>query len=668
MHSQTTATVRSLAATGCALFLALSAGVRAEPGLSESQPIRAATAARPPESVPEGEGRGASLEDHDHAGHAQGEDAHQGQAPTGDAQGNPALDVHAYGGYEDEAQSHAGPEHESDAHADHDHEGHAHEADGHPEHDHAGHADDGDAHADHDHGQAGAPRGDWLHRFQDWVIAFFGGVHPHLQDERDHDRAEPFAITQYGEETELFAELPPLVAGERVELLAHLTHLSNHKPVTDGEVRVALSGGGAPEETFTALAPARPGLFRVALTPATPVERRVRLTLDAPGLRETHDLGPLPVHLDAEAAQAPGAPGDEGVVLLKEQQWRSDFATALAGARLLRESVPATGLLRPSADGETYLTAPIDGHLMPAPGGFPYTGLRVEAGQVIAYLVPKLGGEADVAGLELAVTRATSLRDLARQERERLDALWKDRSVPYRDVLEARSAEEVAEAELTATRRRLAQVQRTEEGEAAGVPVRAPIGALIARVDAAPGGFVEEGDRLFHLVNPERLWLEARVAEADVGRIQTPRGAWFRVQGFDNSFEVSPEHGGRLVAFGAMVDPESRTVPVIFEFPRPDARLRVGLAVTARVFTGKEQTVLAVPAGALINDAGADVVYVQVGGERFERRLVRTGLRDGAYVAIEAGLAPGERVVSRGAYLVHLAAGAPAEVSHGHAH
>ena len=54
--------------------------------------------------------------------------------------------------------------------------------------------------------------------------------------------------------------------------------------------------------------------------------------------------------------------------------------------------------------------------------------------------------------------------------------------------------------------------------------------------------------------------------------------------------------------------------------------------------------------------------------ERFERRLVRTGLRDGELVGIADGLAPGERVVTRGAYLVHLAAGAPAEAGHGHTH
>jgi RND family efflux transporter MFP subunit len=195
---------------------------------------------------------------------------------------------------------------------------------------------------------------------------------------------------------------------------------------------------------------------------------------------------------------------------------------------------------------------------------------------------------------------------------------------------------------------------------------------VVARVEVAPGGFVEEGERLFHIVDPGLLWLDARVAEADASLIQEPTGAWFRVPGFapdpERVFDVSPRTGARLVAFGAMVDSQSRTVPVIFEFPRPDERLRVGLSVTARVLTGDEQETLAVPAGALVNDAGADIVYVQTGGEHFQRRLVQTGLRDGDYVGIRAGLREGERVVSRGAYLVHLAAGAAADPGHGHAH
>ena len=557
----------------------------------------------------------------------------------------------------------------------------------------AGHGEPGHEHEqattglDPHHPQSGGDDHDpWWHRLQHWLIEGLGGRHPHADEHEHDDHGEPTLLTRYQDDLELFLELPPLVAGEPAELLAHLTRLTDFRPVAEGSLEVSLTPdpsvptatAGARDQSARSTGPSRPGLFRVRLTPSAAGPYRLRVKLHGDGASSAFDAGPVTIHPDhrsAAAAQDRGdPPGD--VILTKEQQWRSELATEVVRRRRLRGSVPATGLLRPSADGEAHVTAPIDGHLRPVAGGaarrFPFTGMRVETGQVIADLVPRLGGESDVAGLELDLTRAESELGLARQERERLDALWKDRSVPYRDVLQARSTEEVSAAELSAARRRLAQVRRTEEGEANGVPVRAPIAGVVARVEVAPGGFVEEGERLFHIVDPGLLWLDARVAEADAGLIQDPTGAWFRVPGFaphpERVFDVNPRTGARLVAFGAMVDPQSRTVPLIFEFPRPDERLRVGLSVTARVLTGDERETLAVPAGALVNDAGADIVYVQTGGEHFQRRLVQTGLRDGDYVGIRAGLREGERVVSRGAYLVHLAAGAAADPGHGHAH
>ena len=562
------------------------------------------------------------------------------------------------------------------------------------------------------------PDDGFWHRLQDWLIELLGGEHPH-GDEHDHDGDAQalLASTRYDDTLELFLKRPPLVADQPAELLVHLTRLADFSPVADGEVVVDLTrateaprderapDAGSSRSAARAEYPARPGIYRLRLTPSNAGRQQLRirwvdgettaefvLDVDVAGVGESaerpasnmashhaqHDHRGSNDHAQHEhehdELQAPPA---DTVQLTKAQQWRSDFATTVVERRVLRGSVPATASLRPSADGESHVTTPIDGHLRPAAGGFPYTGMVVEPGQILAYLVPRLGGEADVAGLELAVTRAETALDLARRERERLDALWEDRSIPLREVLQARGDEAVASAELDTARRRLAQVQRTEEGEGAGVPIRAPIGGVVARVEVAPGAFVEEGARLFHLVDPDHLWLDARIAEADLGRIRTPDGAWFQVPGGDGNggpiFELTSQAGARLVAFGTMVDPQSRTVPVIFAFPRPagpaGARLRVGQSVTARIYTGEQAETLTVPAGALINDAGADVVYVQTGGESFERRLVQTGLRDGDLVGVHDGIEAYERVVSRGAYLVHLAAGATAEPGHyGHAH
>ena len=112
----------------------------------------------------------------------------------------------------------------------------------------------------------------------------------------------------------------------------------------------------------------------------------------------------------------------------------------------------------------------------------------------------------------------------------------------------------------------------------------------------------------------------------------------------------------------------SRTVGVTVAYPAGLGPRLIGQGMTAHVYTGEASERLAVPAGAVIDDGGRAVVYVQTGGETFARRPVRTGIRDGDRVEIRDGVSPGERVVSAGAYYVKLAAVGGEEVGHGHAH
>src|SRR5690606_24907827 len=100
-----------------------------------------------------------------------------------------------------------------------------------------------------------------------------------------------------------------------------------------------------------------------------------------------------------------------------------------------------------------------------------------------------------------------------------------------------------------------------------------------------------------------------------------------------------------------------------------DDRLRAGMAVTAHLQVSEAETVVAVPETALVDEQGLSVVYVQLEGESFARRVVRTGRRDGGYVEISSGLEAGERVVTDGAYFVRLAsAGTTMSAGHGHPH
>lgn len=486
--------------------------------------------------------------------------------------------------------------------------------------------------------------------------------------EAAHELA-PVSFTHFSERTELFVEFVPLTVGGESPFAAHLSTLADYKPVTAGKLTVTLSGGGQPTETFVADHAANPGIFRPVAKPRLAGQRRLVFKLDTPAGSAVHDLGEVTVFADqaaalkAQAAEKPEAPG--AISYLKEQQWKTDYALARVEQRSLRESVAATATLRAPASHDAQLTAVSAGQVVAA-GQFPRIGMTVQKGQLLAYLVPRLGGETDIATLDLALQKARLAAQQATRERERLDALYQQEAVPEKRAIAARNEESIARAELAGAERRAGQYRAG--GGGGGVAIRAPIAGSVAEVGVAPGGFINEGQPIVHIVNAERLWLEVRVAESDIGRLGQPSGAAFRVDGFDAAFEIDERHGGRMLGFGGVIDPVSRTAPLLFEFPNPERRLRIGMAAQASVYAGKRVAALAVPAAAVVDDNGQPVVYVQRSGEAFERRPVRLGVRDGDWVEVEGGVAAGERVVSKGAYQVRLAATAPAAMGEGHVH
>jgi len=507
------------------------------------------------------------------------------------------------------------------------------------------------------------------------LVLLFTACRQGGKDEPGHGaEARVESFTHFGSATQLFVEFEPLVAGRETKMAAHLTRLADWKPLAEGKVTVTLSDGSK-EERFDVGAPATPGIFRLAPKPGAAGKRRMTLAVSSPAGTDVHDLGEVVVHASLEAAAKAAAPEPERggqIAFLMEQQWRTEFGTAAAEERPLRPSVVANGVLRPRSDGEAHMVAPVTGRLVSVGQTFPHVGMAVKKDQVLATIAPRLGAEADPATLESAASQAKVRLELARKERERLEGLFAQRAVSERRVAEARGAESLAREEATAAARRLAQYQGTQrasgEGATGKVELRSPVTGVVAAVSTAPGTFVEEGKPLFHVVDPDRLWLDVQVPEADIGRIGKPSGAWFEVQGFDRPFTVDPKAGGKVVAFGGVVDAQSRTTPLIFEVGNPGRALRVGMFAKVHVLSGQEVKGLAIPASAVIDDGKQEVAFALVSGEAFERRPLKLGVRDGEWVQVLDGLSPSDRVVTRGAWQVRLAAAAGAIPASGHVH
>ena len=478
------------------------------------------------------------------------------------------------------------------------------------------------------------------------------------------DELPTVAITLWTARSELFAEHPVLVVGEPARFAIHLTDLATFKPLTTGTVRVHLEGPRT--ESFSADGPSRPGIFGVTVKPSAPGRYTLKIEVAGP-LNDAFDLGQVDVFGTSELARAfkVEEPKEERIAFLKEQQWVLDFGTAVVDRRAMRPSLLVPGEIRPRTGGETVVAAPVAGRLVSASAAA--IGSPVSGGDVLAQILPQSGEAVDRPSLELAVRNAQAQLELARSERARAERLTKAGAAPARRLSEALVSEKSAENAVEAAEKRLAQLDLTQTGQGQSASaqrflVRAPAAGVIVESRATPGAAVEQGQPLFRLVAIDVVHVVAHLPEADLPRAANVTDAELMAPG-----QNTPIRLGRPASRSRVLDPVSRTLPLIFSLARPPEALAVGQRVHVRLFTSSAVEAVAVPVSALVDDAGRPVVFVQREGESFARRPVTLGPRDGAYVVVE-GVEAGDRVVVRGAPLIRLAALSTAVPAHGHVH
>lgn len=471
------------------------------------------------------------------------------------------------------------------------------------------------------------------------------------KDEPAEEREHPsVVVTQWTDSTELFLEYPHLLAGKATGNWAiHLTNRKDFKPITAGTLTVRFLRGGAVAQEFTLDKPARNGIYLLDPVIREPGAYQVQLALRSPQVSSVHTLPDVRVWANEE--QLPHEEEEEvagGISFLKEQAWVIDFAMEPATERDVARSVEAPAEVAPVDGAQVQVSAPASGiAVAEANRGAPSVGAYVRAGQVMAVLSPT-SEEGGYARIRENVERLQ--REVARNQR-----LFDAGAIPAKRLEESRHELSVARAEARAM---------------GGGPdadyryrVRAPISGFITERGFIPGGRVDAGAPLFTIVDPSTVWLRVRLPAADASRLPSDARATFTVEGDDRAHTAS-----RLVSVGSTVDPQTRTVPVIFAVDNSGGALRVGQFGKASLPVGGTTRGVAIPTSAILDDNGMPVAYVQVSGETFQQRRLRLGESDGSVTEVLEGIRAGEMVVTRGAYQVRLASMSNTPMSGGHAH
>lgn len=485
---------------------------------------------------------------------------------------------------------------------------------------------------------------------------------------------DSWAITAWGERFEIFPEAEPLVAGEATVAHIHLTELDGFVPVPEGSVEVVLAGDGG-EQSFSST-PVRPGVFDAEIEPAEPGDYDLLFRITGPSGSEEIRGGRVRVGTQQEpggllVAPAPrgATDGGEPVSFLKEEQWRSDFATQWVRRGRLPGSVAGLAKLRPPAGGERVITATVDGVVQPPTGSdrWPFEGMSIERGERLLRLVPQVARAQSLAALEAELEGLDAELAAARSRSSRLEELLALQATSRREVEEAQVRLATLEAKRAAAQQdlRIARAARSGGPMGGGTHLLAPWTGAVAGIEVAPGNTVAAGDALMRVVRTDRLWIEVALAPAAAAQLATHEvGGIVLTNPAGGSVRL--EEGVQLISIAPEVSYRTGTVAVLVEAPSGGG-LVLGSAMEARILTAETREGVVIPTSAMVDDGGVPVVYLQLDGESFVRQPVQVLERQGDRLLVDS-LVPGQRLVSRGGAAIRRSSLMASGEAHGHVH
>lgn len=462
--------------------------------------------------------------------------------------------------------------------------------------------------------------------------------------------------TLYSDQYEFFIEHPPLLAGEEVEFLVHLTDLSTYKACSTGHVSILIDG-----VSVTSGQPASPGIFTLPFIPKKEGAFHAEFIYNNGELKEEVEEH-VHIYKDDEAIHAAEA-GNGGhsheevivgeITFLKEQAWKSQFLVKEIKPEPFRTVIATSGEIVSMPGEKKNVTANGQGIVRFADTQL-VQGSPVKKGQILFTLSSETLVEDNV---KLRYEEAKNRLENSRNQYKRHQVLQEKEAISEKQYQESRSA--YVEDSL----RYYSLASNISDG---GIKVMAPVSGTIHELRVSDGEFTEPGMILAILSTNRNLMLRADLPQQYFGHLKQIETAHFRPAYSDRVFTVE-EMNGSLLAAGVSVAENNHYLPVIFQLEN-DGNLLEGAFAEVYLLTSAKKDVLSVPASALGEEQGGHYVYIQVTGESYSKRYVNRGQHNGLFVEITSGLHPGDRVVTEGNTLIKAASMSTGEISDGHAH
>jgi membrane fusion protein (multidrug efflux system) len=280
--------------------------------------------------------------------------------------------------------------------------------------------------------------------------------------------------------------------------------------------------------------------------------------------------------------------------------------------------------------------------------------------------------QAVVARAEADVAMAEARLAQAKRESARLKPVFEARAVSQKELDDAVSAEQVAEAEVKGARARLNEARLNLDY----TRVEAPISGNASRAVVSEGSLVSGPNVLLTTVTqsdpmyvifgiPDRDQIAIRRDVAE-GRLEIPADGRLKATLKLADGSDYPREG--VLNFSDLrVNNQTGTSEARAEFPNPGGVLRAGEFVRVTLHGAVRRGAIAVPQRAVLESPKGKYVYVVNAESKAEPRPVDVGAWAGDGWVIRSGLKPGERVVVDGVMKLQLMgpAGGPVQIGDG---
>ena len=297
-------------------------------------------------------------------------------------------------------------------------------------------------------------------------------------------------------------------------------------------------------------------------------------------------------------------------------------------------------------------------------------GDRVVAGQRLAVLdnFDLSAAHSKVLGAEAALNQAKAQLAAASAAYDRATNLIRSDLVTQAELVARRATAVTMEADL---RTKEAQLRQYQEEEARLLPVRpaaagadtsndqpgdsrgalfAPFAGVVDSVSVATGEIVDPATQIFTVSDLSTVWVQADVAERDLGAVKVGDAVEVKVSAFPGRV-----FAGRVTYIPDQIESATGMAKVRSEVPNPDGALRVNMFTTVTILSPQDGDAVLVPSSSLQEVNKQSVVFVPTGDGRFAWRAVHTGLVANGKTQVTSGLAAGTPVVGDGSYWLKAA-------------